>query len=189
MLAREDVERDLFADPQHDYAQAVQWGRRWITCDTSRVALALAKHRLMTAKFDYQQLRPLSAEDVARNPHGTWLSGKDEGKMTFVGEGVTLTAEEKAEDALLTLAGEWRQKLEQVTSSAPGQDRTPPVMIVVCDTRAGAPYSHRCSASCRAMLETLTFPPPLTSPVAASQKSIAIPQRFSWLPVINNNTG
>ena len=44
---------------------AEQWGRRWITCDSSRVALALAKHRLMTAKFDYQQLRPLSAEDVA----------------------------------------------------------------------------------------------------------------------------
>jgi type III restriction enzyme len=39
----------------------------------------------------------------------------------------------KAEDALLTLAGEWKQKLEQVASSAPGQDRTPPVMIVVCD--------------------------------------------------------
>ncbi len=39
----------------------------------------------------------------------------------------------KAEDALLTLAGEWKQKLEQVTLSAPGQDRTPPVMILVCD--------------------------------------------------------
>jgi adenine-specific DNA-methyltransferase len=54
---------------------AEQWGRRWITCDSSRVALALAKHRLMTAKFDYHQLRPLSAEDVARNPHGTWIAG------------------------------------------------------------------------------------------------------------------
>ncbi len=32
---------------------AEQWGRRWITCDTSRVALALAKQRLMTATFDY----------------------------------------------------------------------------------------------------------------------------------------
>ena len=39
----------------------------------------------------------------------------------------------KAEDALITLAGEWKQKLEQVDSSAPGQDRTPPVMIIVCD--------------------------------------------------------
>jgi len=28
---------------------AEQWGRRWITCDTSRVALTLARQRLMTA--------------------------------------------------------------------------------------------------------------------------------------------
>lgn len=33
-----------------------QWGRRWITCDTSRVALTLAKQRLMTAVFDYYEL-------------------------------------------------------------------------------------------------------------------------------------
>jgi adenine-specific DNA-methyltransferase len=35
---------------------AEQWGRRWITCDTSRVALTLAKQRLMTAVFDYYEL-------------------------------------------------------------------------------------------------------------------------------------
>jgi adenine-specific DNA-methyltransferase len=35
---------------------AEQWGRRWITCDTSRVALTLAKQRLMTGTFDYYQL-------------------------------------------------------------------------------------------------------------------------------------
>lgn len=35
---------------------AEQWGRRWITCDTSRVALTLAKQRLMTAVFDYHEL-------------------------------------------------------------------------------------------------------------------------------------
>jgi adenine-specific DNA-methyltransferase len=35
---------------------AEQWGRRWITCDTSRVAVALAKQRLMTALFGYYQL-------------------------------------------------------------------------------------------------------------------------------------
>lgn len=35
---------------------AEQWGRRWITCDTSRVALTLAKKRLMTATFDYYKL-------------------------------------------------------------------------------------------------------------------------------------
>jgi len=35
---------------------AEQWGRRWITCDTSRVALALARTRLMAAKFPYYHL-------------------------------------------------------------------------------------------------------------------------------------
>jgi adenine-specific DNA-methyltransferase len=35
---------------------AEKWGRRWITCDTSRVALAIARQRLMTAKFDYYEL-------------------------------------------------------------------------------------------------------------------------------------
>lgn len=36
---------------------AEKWGRRWITCDTSRVAITLAKQRLMTASFDYFTLR------------------------------------------------------------------------------------------------------------------------------------
>jgi adenine-specific DNA-methyltransferase len=35
---------------------AEQWGRRWITCDTSRIAITLAKKRLMTATFDYYKL-------------------------------------------------------------------------------------------------------------------------------------
>ncbi|HLD61675.1 MAG: hypothetical protein A3I70_00260 [Deltaproteobacteria bacterium RIFCSPLOWO2_02_FULL_44_34] len=36
---------------------AEQWGRRWITIDTSRVSLALARTRLMTAKFPYYKLK------------------------------------------------------------------------------------------------------------------------------------
>jgi adenine-specific DNA-methyltransferase len=35
---------------------AEQWGRRWITIDTSRVALALARTRLMAAKYPYYLL-------------------------------------------------------------------------------------------------------------------------------------
>ena len=62
---------------------AEQWGRRWITIDTSRVALSLAKHRLMTASFDYYQLRYLNADDVARNPDGTWIVKVDtKGRVT-----------------------------------------------------------------------------------------------------------
>ena len=33
-----------------------EWGRRWITCDTSRVAVTLAKQRLMTSLFEYYEL-------------------------------------------------------------------------------------------------------------------------------------
>jgi adenine-specific DNA-methyltransferase len=33
-----------------------QWGRRWITCDTSRVALTLARTRLMGAKYPWYLL-------------------------------------------------------------------------------------------------------------------------------------
>ncbi|MGN8159812.1 site-specific DNA-methyltransferase [Salinisphaera sp. SWV1] len=36
---------------------AEKWGRRWITCDTSRVAITLAKQRLMTASYDYYALK------------------------------------------------------------------------------------------------------------------------------------
>jgi adenine-specific DNA-methyltransferase len=35
---------------------AEQWGRRWVTCDTSRIAITLAKQRLMTSNFDYYKL-------------------------------------------------------------------------------------------------------------------------------------
>jgi adenine-specific DNA-methyltransferase len=44
---------------------AEKWGRRWITCDTSRVAIAIARQRLMTAKFDYYELK-----DSKRGPAG-----------------------------------------------------------------------------------------------------------------------
>ena len=43
---------------------AEQWGRRWITIDTSRVSIALARQRLLTASFDYYKLKD-EAESVA----------------------------------------------------------------------------------------------------------------------------
>jgi adenine-specific DNA-methyltransferase len=51
---------------------AEQWGRRWITCDTSRVALALARTRLMAAKYSYYLLAD-SPEGVRKEAE---LTGK-----------------------------------------------------------------------------------------------------------------
>ncbi len=36
---------------------AEQWGRRWITTDTSRVAIAIARQRLLTSKLDYYEFK------------------------------------------------------------------------------------------------------------------------------------
>jgi adenine-specific DNA-methyltransferase len=44
---------------------AEQWGRRWITIDTSRVALALARQRIMGARFPYYLIAD-SAEGRAK---------------------------------------------------------------------------------------------------------------------------
>ena len=58
---------------------AERWGRRWITCDTSRVALTLAKQRLMTASYDYYNLAHpkegvSSGFDYRKVPHITLQS-------------------------------------------------------------------------------------------------------------------
>ena len=47
---------------------AEQWGRRWITMDTSRVPLALARQRLLTATFSWYSLR-----EPARGPGGGFV--------------------------------------------------------------------------------------------------------------------
>ena len=44
---------------------AEQWGRRWITIDTSRVPLALARQRLLTATFPYYELQDETAGPAA----------------------------------------------------------------------------------------------------------------------------
>jgi len=36
---------------------AEQWGRRWITLDTSRVALSIARQRILTARFEHYRTR------------------------------------------------------------------------------------------------------------------------------------
>jgi adenine-specific DNA-methyltransferase len=43
---------------------AEQWGRRWITIDTSRIALNIAKSRLLTAVYPYYKLYDEKTEDI-----------------------------------------------------------------------------------------------------------------------------
>jgi len=61
---------------------AEQWGRRWITIDTSRVALALARARLMGARYPYYLLadspegQKKEAEVAKTEPSGRPTYGK-----------------------------------------------------------------------------------------------------------------
>ena len=71
---------------------AEQWGRRWITIDTSRVALALARARIMGARYPYYLLadsregqlkeaevtrtRPIEPADARRHPPGLRLRAR-----------------------------------------------------------------------------------------------------------------
>lgn len=43
---------------------AEQWGRRWITSDTSRIALNIAKTRVMTATFPWYTLADVAGQDI-----------------------------------------------------------------------------------------------------------------------------
>jgi len=51
------------------------WGRRWITIDTSRVPLALARQRLLTATFPWYEL-----QDEERGPAGGFAYRKKQNK-------------------------------------------------------------------------------------------------------------
>jgi adenine-specific DNA-methyltransferase len=54
---------------------AEQWGRRWITADVSRVPLALARQRLLTATFPWYDLK-----DEERGPAGGFVYKRKQNK-------------------------------------------------------------------------------------------------------------
>jgi adenine-specific DNA-methyltransferase len=77
---------DLVLDPTcgsgTTAAVAEQWGRRWITCDTSRVSLALARTRMISAKYPYYLLAD-SPEGIKREAE---LTGKMPPEHTTEGD-------------------------------------------------------------------------------------------------------
>jgi adenine-specific DNA-methyltransferase len=97
---------------------AEQWGRRWITIDTSRVALALARARIMGARYPYYlladsrdgQLKEAEITDSAPSEaptHGNLRQG-------FVYERVShITLKSIANNAEIDVIWEqWQMKLE-----------------------------------------------------------------------------
>ncbi|MFB2739582.1 site-specific DNA-methyltransferase [Umezakia ovalisporum] len=105
---------------------AEQWGRRWITIDTSRVALALARTRLMSAKYPYYLLAD-SPEGIQKEAQITGqfsptqlkteqLKTENDIRKGFVYKGVPhLTLKAIANNPEIdTIHEKWQQQLEPV---------------------------------------------------------------------------
>jgi len=85
---------------------AEQWGRRWITVDTSRVPLALARQRLLTATFPWYLLR-----DESRGPSDGFVYSRKQnrrgneigGIVPYVTKGTVASDESGTETVVLDL--------------------------------------------------------------------------------------
>lgn len=83
---------------------AEEWGRRWITIDTSRVPLALARQRLLTATFPWYDLK-----DESRGPAGGFVYKRKQnrkgeevgGIVPYVSKGSISNDEPPAEEVLV----------------------------------------------------------------------------------------
>ncbi|MCU0753864.1 MAG: site-specific DNA-methyltransferase [Xanthomonadales bacterium] len=105
---------------------AEQWGRRWITIDTSRVALALARARLMGARYAYYLLADTrdgqlkEAEITRRAPSSAPTRGNI--RQGFVYERVPhITLKSIANNAEIDVIWErWQQTLEPLREQLNG---------------------------------------------------------------------
>jgi len=93
---------------------AEQWGRRWITIDTSRVPLALARQRLLTATFPYHRLK-----DAERGPAGGFDYQKASGRrlggiVTRITSG-SIAGDEEPEEIVLVDRPETEPGVTRVT--------------------------------------------------------------------------
>jgi len=118
---------DLILDPTCGSGTAAtvaeQWGRRWITIDTSRVALALARARIMGARYAYYLLADsrdgrAREADLTRSAPSTQLVRGDI-RQGFVYERVPhITLKSIANNAEIDVIWDrWQQKLEPLRTS------------------------------------------------------------------------
>ena len=109
---------------------AEQWGRRWITIDTSRVALALARARIMGARYPYYLLADspegqLKEAEVTRGVPSTQPT-RGNIRQGFVYERVPhVTLKSIANNSEIDVIWDtWQQKLEPLREALNAQIKT-----------------------------------------------------------------
>ncbi len=96
---------------------AEQWGRRWITIDTSRVPLALTRQRLLTGTFPYYELK-----DESRGPVGGFVYARKQnnkgeevgGIVPYISKGTIANEDQPEQKVLVDRPGE-DKKITRVT--------------------------------------------------------------------------
>ena len=123
---------DLVLDPTCGSGTAAyvaeQWGRRWITIDMSRVPLALARQRLLTATYSYFQLT-----DETRGPVGGFVykrkrnnQGEEVGGIVPAHHAQVIANNEPPAEEMLPDRPEVEQGITRVSGSVRVEGTIPP---------------------------------------------------------------
>lgn len=115
------------------------WGRRWITCDTSRVPLALARQRLLTATFPYYELKDQQAGPQGGFVYKRKLNRKGEeigGLVPHISLG-TIANDEQPAMEVLVYRPEINEKVTRVAGPFVVEATIAPAQVVEAnDTKA-----------------------------------------------------
>jgi len=111
---------------------AEEWGRRWITCDVSRVPLALARQRMLTASFPWYQL-----SDAMRGPSGGFVYERRQNKRGEEVGGIvphitlkSITNNERSKEEILTDRPEIDKKTVRVCGPFVVEGSIPPAQDI-----------------------------------------------------------
>ncbi|TBC02106.1 site-specific DNA-methyltransferase [Rhizobium ruizarguesonis] len=151
---------------------AEQWGRRWITIDTSRVPIALARQRLLTSTFPWYRLK-----EPAKGPAGGFIyERKRNNKGEEVGGLVPRIT-------LKSIANDEDPKLETIIDRAEVSDKI---------TRVCGPFTVEATiqAAMNMVDDSAALPPqpPTSSPRAYLDRMIEVLRQSKTLNLPGNIT-
>jgi adenine-specific DNA-methyltransferase len=126
---------------------AEQWGRRWIMIDTSRVPLALARQRILTARFPWYALK-----DELRGPSGGFSYKREQnsrgeevgGVVPYISKGSVASNEPPQEEVLVDRPEEVRG-VTRVSGPFAFEATIPNVMDMEAGTDAAGSDTPPCS--------------------------------------------
>lgn len=142
---------------------AEQWGRRWITTDVSRVPLALARQRLLTATFSYYELI-----DESRGPSGGFVYKRKQNKKGEEIGGIvphvtleSIANEEPAKDEILVDRPEIDNSITRITGPFCFESTIPAPLDLDADSDAKNETEEAAASLPARMIEILRKSPVL----------------------------